>query len=95
MKKILSCAYFVIIAAAATVFFAAGGGASCRAEGAVQNSATPLLSGGNPDPTVCRVGDEYYIATSSFSLSPGFYFGPELLGSDATFRGTRLSKQEK
>ena len=26
---------------------------------------------------------------------PGFYFGPELLGSDAMFRGTRLSKQEK
>ena len=26
---------------------------------------------------------------------PGFYFGPELLGSDAVFRGTRLSKQEK
>ena len=43
----------------------------CRAEGAAQNSATPLLSGGNPDPTVCRVGDEYYIVTSSFSLSPG------------------------
>ena len=71
MKQILSCACIVIIAAAATVFFAAGGGALCRAEGAAQNSATPLLSGGNPDPTVCRVGDEYYIVTSSFSLSPG------------------------
>ena len=71
MKMILSIVHPVVIVAAATVFFAAGGGALCRAEGAAQNSATPLLSGGNPDPTVCRVGDEYYIATSSFSLSPG------------------------
>ena len=85
----------VLSAVVAVALFAAGGGVLCRAEGAAQNSATPLLSGGNPDPTVCRVGDEYYIATSSISLSPGFYFGPELLGSDATFRGTRLSKQEK
>ena len=71
MKMILSIVHPVVIVAAATVFFAAGGGALCRAEGAAQNFATPLLSGGNPDPTVCRVGDEYYIATSSFSLSPG------------------------
>ena len=71
MKQILSCACIVAIAAAAAAFPAAGSGALCRAEGAAQNSATPLLSGGNPDPTVCRVGDEYYIATSSFSLSPG------------------------
>ena len=88
MKKVLS-------AVVAVALFAAGGGASCCAEGAAEIPAAPLLSGGNPDPTVCRVGDEYYIAISSFSLSPGFYFGPELLGSDATFRGTRLSKQEK
>ena len=71
MKMILTIVHPVVIVAAATVFFAAGGGALCRAEGAAQNSATPLLSGGNPDPTVCRVGDEYYIVTSSFSLSPG------------------------
>ena len=71
MKMILSIVHPVVIVAAVTVFFAAGGGALCRAEGAAQNSATPLLSGGNPDPTVCRVGDEYYIVTSSFSLSPG------------------------
>ena len=68
---ILSIVHPVVIVAAATVFSAAGGGALCRAEGAAQNSATPLFPGGNPDPTVCRVGDEYYIATSSFSLSPG------------------------
>ncbi|MBQ8124830.1 MAG: family 43 glycosylhydrolase [Kiritimatiellae bacterium] len=31
----------------------------------------PLLSGGNPNPTICRVGEDYYIETSRFSLSPG------------------------
>lgn len=31
----------------------------------------PLLSGFNPDPTICRVGKDYYIVTSSFELSPG------------------------
>ena len=50
---------------------AAGGGALCRAECAAEISATPLLSGGNPDPTVCRVGDEYYIVTSSFRFRRG------------------------
>ena len=31
----------------------------------------PLLSGFNPDPTICRVGKDYYLATSSFELLPG------------------------
>ena len=52
----------------AVALFAADGGMACRAEGAAN---APLLSGGNPDPTICRVGEDYYIATSSFSLSPG------------------------
>lgn len=71
MKKILSSACLVVIAVAATATFAVGGGASCRAERAAQIAVTPLLSGGNPDPTICRVGEDYYIVTSSFSLSPG------------------------
>lgn len=57
--------------AALAIFAACGWAHSLAAGDAAQNSATPLLSGGNPDPTVCRVGDEYYIVTSSFSLSPG------------------------
>ncbi|WP_234043787.1 glycoside hydrolase family 43 protein, partial [Cerasicoccus arenae] len=30
-----------------------------------------VLSGMHPDPTVCRVGDHYYLATSSFGFFPG------------------------
>ncbi|PAU74026.1 glycoside hydrolase family 43 protein [Halomonas salipaludis] len=31
----------------------------------------PILAGFNPDPSICRVGEEYYIATSTFEWYPG------------------------
>lgn len=31
----------------------------------------PVLRGFNPDPAICRVGDDYYIATSTFEWFPG------------------------
>ena len=31
----------------------------------------PILAGFYPDPTLCRQGDDYYLATSSFAYSPG------------------------
>ena len=31
----------------------------------------PIIEGFYPDPTICRVGDDYYIACSSFELVPG------------------------
>ncbi len=31
----------------------------------------PILRGFNPDPSFCRVGDDYYIATSTFEWYPG------------------------
>lgn len=33
--------------------------------------ANPILPGFNPDPSICRVGDDYYLATSSFEYFPG------------------------
>lgn len=35
---------------------------------AIQN---PILRGFNPDPSICRVGDDYFIATSTFEWFPG------------------------
>lgn len=32
---------------------------------------TPVIPGFFPDPTVCRVGDDYFLATSSFEYFPG------------------------
>ncbi|MEV7608543.1 glycoside hydrolase family 43 protein [Microbacterium sp. NPDC089320] len=34
-------------------------------------SVTPIVSGFHPDPTICRVGGDYYLATSSFEYFPG------------------------
>lgn len=34
-------------------------------------SATPILSGFHPDPSICRVGDDYFLVTSSFEYVPG------------------------
>lgn len=31
----------------------------------------PIIPGFNPDPTVCRVGDDYFLATSTFEYFPG------------------------
>lgn len=31
----------------------------------------PILAGCYPDPSICRVGDEYFVATSTFALHPG------------------------
>lgn len=33
--------------------------------------SNPLITGFNPDPSICRVGEDYYIATSTFEWFPG------------------------
>ena len=33
--------------------------------------SNPILPGFNPDPSICRVGSDYYIATSTFEWFPG------------------------
>ena len=34
-------------------------------------SATPIIPGFHPDPSICRVGDDYYLVNSSFEFLPG------------------------
>lgn len=36
-----------------------------------ENFKNPILPGFNPDPSICRVGDDYYLVTSSFTWYPG------------------------
>ncbi|GAL18916.1 beta-xylosidase [Vibrio maritimus] len=36
-----------------------------------QTIQNPVLKGFNPDPSIVRVGDDYYIATSTFEWFPG------------------------
>jgi len=32
---------------------------------------SPILPGSHPDPSLVRVGDDYYLATSTFEWCPG------------------------
>ena len=41
-------------------------------EGQFQN---PIVAGFYPDPSITRKGDDYYMAVSSFSYTPGVPFG--------------------
>lgn len=31
----------------------------------------PIIKGFNPDPSICRVGSDYYLAVSTFEYYPG------------------------
>jgi xylan 1,4-beta-xylosidase len=47
------------------------GGAERAAEEVAAMIRNPILPGFNPDPSICRVGSDYYIATSTFEWYPG------------------------
>jgi xylan 1,4-beta-xylosidase len=40
-------------------------------QAAPENYKNPILSGFYPDPSICRVGDDYYMVNSSFEWFPG------------------------
>ena len=37
----------------------------------VKTYNNPIITGMNPDPSICRVGDDYYLVTSTFEYFPG------------------------
>lgn len=37
----------------------------------MENIENPILRGFNPDPSICRDGDDYYVVTSTFEYYPG------------------------
>ncbi|PPK84799.1 alpha-N-arabinofuranosidase [Neolewinella xylanilytica] len=45
-----------------------GAETSAPTDGTFQN---PILAGFNPDPSICRVGEDYYLTTSTFGYFPG------------------------
>ncbi len=72
------------------------------ASGEFQN---PILAGFHPDPSVCRVGEDYYLANSSFTYFPGvpIFHSRDLVhwrqvghvitrASQADFRGQSVSR---
>lgn len=42
----------------------------------------PVISGFHPDPSLCRVGDEYFVAALSFTC---FSLPPSVVGGMASF----------
>ena len=70
MKRIIA-----LILLAATVF-------SVHAQN--HGYRNPVIKGFNPDPSICRVGEDYYLVTSSFQYFPGvpLYQRPDQLGTD-------------
>lgn len=58
-------------------------------------TTTPVIPGFFPDPSICRVGDTYYLATSSFEYLPGV---PLLQSTDLvtwTHIGNALTRPEQ
>ena len=41
------------------------------AAGLATTFQNPIISGFHPDPSICRVGDDYYLVNSSFEYFPG------------------------
>jgi xylan 1,4-beta-xylosidase len=44
---------------------------SSNAQYSPKSFNNPILPGFNPDPSICRVGEDYYLVTSSFTWYPG------------------------
>jgi xylan 1,4-beta-xylosidase len=40
-------------------------------DSSMQTACNPILPGFHPDPSLCRVGDDFYLATSTFEWWPG------------------------
>ena len=55
----------------------------------------PILPGFNPDPSILRVGDDYYIATSTFEWYPGvqIHHSPDLVNWRLITRPLRRAAQ--
>ena len=51
------------------LFFAAN--AAAISAQSVQGYNNPVIPGYHPDPSVCRVGDDFYLVNSSFQYFPG------------------------
>jgi xylan 1,4-beta-xylosidase len=62
--------YFLTIAWPAPTIPRETSGADAHQEGCM-TITNPILPGFNPDPSILRVGDDYYIATSTFEWYPG------------------------
>lgn len=80
---------------AALILAFAGTAPSAVLAEAPETIANPIIPGFNPDPSIVRVGEDYYIATSSFEYFPGvpIYHSRNLV--NWTLIGHALSRPEQ
>src|SRR5579859_656000 len=45
--------------------------AQCFAGSPMKTFQNPILPGFHPDPSICRVGDDFYLTNSTFEIFPG------------------------
>jgi xylan 1,4-beta-xylosidase len=62
---------------------------------APENFRNPILPGFHPDPSICRVGDDYYLVNSSFVWFPGIpvYHSKDLVNWELIGRGITRPEQ--
>lgn len=60
-----------------------------------ENYKNPILPGFHPDPSICRVGDDYYLVNSSFEWYPGLpvYHSKDLVNWELIGYGIHRPKQ--
>jgi alpha-N-arabinofuranosidase len=81
---------------AGTLFLFPGGLSAIKAQPVAVGFDEPVISGMAPDPSVCRVGDDYYLVTSTFEYFPGVpvYHSKDLINwrliGHALTRGSQL-----
>ena len=61
---------------------------------AVSPRSNPIIRGFSPDPSICRVGDDYYIATSTFEWYPGVRIYHSRNLRDWTLAGRPLNRPD-
>jgi alpha-N-arabinofuranosidase len=66
-----------------------------KAQEAPKTFQNPILPGFNPDPSICRVGDDYYLATSSFLWFPAMpvYHSKDLVNGELIGHGISRPSQ--
>jgi xylan 1,4-beta-xylosidase len=71
-----------------------GGRSGSRNQGS-EEFCNPVLAGFYPDPSICRVGDEYYLVNSTFSYFPGITMFRSRDLADWTLIGYVLDRPEQ
>ena len=90
MIKIGKRSFLLIMALFMLLFLA-----PLMAQEAPENYKNPILPGFHPDPSVCRVGEDYYLVNSTFEWYPGLpvYHSRDLVNWELIGYGTHRPEQ--